>query len=103
MIPPLFGFTTIKEIGAIAGNRIFTPLIIVIAILIFIGYMSCFIKIFKVRGHIPNVSNEKHMKTLIPIIILDVVLVILSLGFFFGLLDSQHLGFEEIARTIMEI
>jgi hypothetical protein len=103
MVPPLFGFTTIREVGAIAGNRIFTPLLIAIVILTFIGYMSCFVKIFKVHRHTPQALKEKHLKTIVPILILDIVLVILSLGFFFGFLDSQQLGIEEIARTILEI
>jgi formate hydrogenlyase subunit 3/multisubunit Na+/H+ antiporter MnhD subunit len=103
MIPPLFGFTTIREVSMMMDSQVYPLILILIAIMAFTCYLLCFVKTFGGRKKIIKPFREEKMNTLIPILTLDLILLTLGIGFFLGLIDARQLGIEEIARTIIEI
>jgi formate hydrogenlyase subunit 3/multisubunit Na+/H+ antiporter MnhD subunit len=103
MIPPLFGFTTIREISMMMDSQVYPSILIMIALMALTCYLLCFVKVFGDRKNITKTFREEKMKTIIPILILDIILLTLGLGFSLGLIDGHQLGIEEIARTIIEI
>ncbi|MDX1701824.1 MAG: proton-conducting transporter membrane subunit, partial [Melioribacteraceae bacterium] len=103
MIPPLLGFTTIREVSMIMGSHVYTSILIMIALMTLTCYLLCFVKAFGERKKIEKPFREEKMKTLIPILILDIILLTLGIGFSLGLINGHQLGIEEIARTIIGI
>ena len=103
MIPPLLGFTTIKEVKAIAGSHSYTLFIALIAIMTLICYILCFNKILKLKKSDAKGIKQEKLPMIMPILVLDIILLILGIGFFFGIFDVQKSGIEDMARTILEI
>jgi formate hydrogenlyase subunit 3/multisubunit Na+/H+ antiporter MnhD subunit len=104
-IPPLLGYRTIYELYIEFFNgevNALTSSIIIAAGITLAFYLISFYKVFFRKN--PEVTGnvvERNVLTLVPIAALDVILLVLGLGLFFGVLSLSHALLETLGMTVI--
>jgi len=104
-IPPLLGYRTVYELYLEFFNgqlNSITVSVLVAAGITLAFYIATLYKVFfrknpSLTGHV----SEKNILTLLPIAALDIVLLVLGLGFYFGFLSLDHALLETLGATVV--
>ena len=104
-IPPLLGYRTVYELYLEFFNgqlNSITVSVLVAAGITLVFYIATLYKVFfrknpSLTGHV----SEKNILTLLPIAALDIVLLVLGLGFYFGFLSLDHALLETLGATVV--